>query len=252
MPKYRSDLITGNRLPQSTLDAMQEFIGVGAWGLRLVTVAASTTAIQLDTTEQTAAGVGGLWRYNAAAATVSATHPGGAAGIYPVFIVASANVISGSDVDTTDYTFGLQIKGIGGTPTGTYGGRTITQYRQIGTVVWDGSKITQIVQSVPAPPTKALWAKGTHAARPAATVDFTGWTYYETDTLKEFWSDGTSWFQRAGISSGPPSGWGTPTAGPYQGSARRTVLTAASTPGNVLDVLATLIVDLETAGVLTT
>lgn len=91
--------------------------------------------------------VGGLWRYRTTNHDVA--HPGGAAAVYDVFAVASANVFAPPDVDSTDYNWYLQIKASGQTPTGnTPAGNPITVFRKVGELDWSGTAITGIRQLV--------------------------------------------------------------------------------------------------------
>lgn len=146
MTKHR-DLEYGEPLPESWLDALAEYVSTIKANLVLEKASATTVRVAAGTgSDQVAIGVNGLWRWNTADAT--AAHPAGAAGLYDVYAVASANTISDvpdPDVDTTDYTFGLQIKPLATPPTGNHNGRAITAYRKIGQTEWDGTSIVRIV-----------------------------------------------------------------------------------------------------------
>lgn len=92
--------------------------------------------------------VKGLWRY--IEATISAAHPGGAAGTYDVYVTATANDIVSSPApytDATDYTYALKILASGTTPTIVAG--VVDVYREIGHCGWDGAKILWVQQTVP-------------------------------------------------------------------------------------------------------
>lgn len=153
--KYRA-IAYGTPLPQDFLDALQEFVSTATHNLRLT--AAGTTSVQILAgvgNDQVSCGILGLWRYNTA--TVTAAHPGGAAGQYDIFVVASANSFTagvGNEVDSTDYSFGLVIVAHNATPSGTWNGRTITASRKLGEVTWSGTAITSIqnllAQPIPA------------------------------------------------------------------------------------------------------
>lgn len=116
-------------------------------------------------------GIDGKWRFRSS--TVSRAHPGGAAGTYPIFVVAKENSIASTPLpftDNTDYNFDLRIEPPGGTPA--LAGGIVDFYRKVGEAVWDGAKITNVRQLVgqvstrPAEPTArradevALRAKG--------------------------------------------------------------------------------------------
>lgn len=110
----------------------------------------STTALQIVAgagDDLVAVDIKGLWRY--IEATITASHPGGAAGTYDVFVTASNQNIVGTpapNTDSTNYAFAMQIKASGTFPTIVAG--TVDVYRKIGTVVWDGAAIRSISQLV--------------------------------------------------------------------------------------------------------
>lgn len=150
MSKHRQ-IFYQQPIPQDFLDALQEFIGTLSTNFSISQ--ASGTSIQVVAgagSAQVSLGISGLWRYISATAT--AAHPGGAAGTYDVYAVASANSFtaggSSGETDNTDYSFGLQILTSGATPTGNYSGRAITAYRKVGQVIWDGSQITSVQSSL--------------------------------------------------------------------------------------------------------
>lgn len=150
MSKYRTDLVRGQPLPQSFLSALQEFIGT--LDANLVVTKATATSIQVVAgpgSAQAAVGIDGLFRYNAA--TVTAAMPASPPlGTYDIYAVASANSFSNApapDTDNTDYSFGLQIVASAATPTGTWNGQAISNYRKLGTLTWDGTQITGIQQT---------------------------------------------------------------------------------------------------------
>lgn len=143
MTQYRN-LNYGDRLPASFSDALEQFISTLLVNFNLSLANPTTLQIVAGADNaQVAGGINGRWRW--ITATVTAAHPGGAAGSYPVFITASDNVFTpsgappGSDPenDTTNYNFGLVIEPIAGVP-GT------ALYRQVANVTWDGAKITRI------------------------------------------------------------------------------------------------------------
>lgn len=143
MAKHRSDLTKGSVLPSTWVNALMEFISTGSSNVLLEKATNTSVRIVAGTVDdQVGIGIDGAWRY--ISSTVTATHPGGAAGTHPVWVTASANDFSAADpADNTNYSFALQI---------TTGAAPATAlYRQIGTVVWDGAAITEVRQSVQGP-----------------------------------------------------------------------------------------------------
>lgn len=145
MSKYR-DLNSGDVLPASWTDALQEFISTLESNVNIVRQ--TTTSIRIpggSGSSQVGLGIDGMWRFNAVNA--DAAHPGGGAATdQPIWAVTSDNIFGPLDADTTDYNFGLVIT-TGAAPSGSApspASGTITHYRQIGTVDWDGTKITAI------------------------------------------------------------------------------------------------------------
>ena len=144
MSKHRP-LIYGQPVPQDFLDALQEFVSTAAPNLNLVVSSANTVQIVAGPgNAQVSLGINGLWRY--VSATVNATVTG-AAGTYDIFATTGANsfqvnaVPPPPEVDNTDYTFGLAVVTHGQTP-------TVTNYRKIAEVVFDGSRITSLRQMI--------------------------------------------------------------------------------------------------------
>lgn len=199
MSKNRA-LVYGNPIPQDFLDSLQEFISTSANNLVISSASATSIRIVAGTGNGLVSiGISGLWRYNTA--TVSAAHPGGSAGQWDVFVVASANSFtpgSGNETDNTDYSFGLVIVAHGATPSGNWNGRAIVASRKIGEVTWSGSAITAIQNLLIQPP-DSLIASGTRATRPAAgaLVGF----YYATDQDSLWLSNGSVW-KRMGAQPG--------------------------------------------------
>lgn len=136
MTKNRA-LLYGNTIPQDFLDTIQELLGtyispniaVSILNTNTVQIAAATDNAQISLA------INGRWRFVTAA--VNATHPGGAAGIYNLWATAADNsfTIGPPEVDNTVYTFSIQILASGNTP-------ATALYRQIGTVAWNGTAIT--------------------------------------------------------------------------------------------------------------
>jgi hypothetical protein len=133
--KHRSDLTKGSILPSTWVNAFMEFVSTMSANLRLTKASATTVSIVAGTdNDQASVGIDGRWRYNTA--TLTATHPGGAAGTYDVYVTAADNDFSLADpADATNYSFGLQIRAVGSPP-------ATALSRKIGTVAWDGAQIT--------------------------------------------------------------------------------------------------------------
>lgn len=144
-------------LPSWFANAIQKFLSVGAFQLHVDRVDATHVQIPAGAGDQAAAvAIGGKWRWNEATVGPIA-HPGGAAGVYPVFVTCKDNSIVSVPVtftDATDRSFAVQIKAPGGTPTIVAG--TVDFYRRVADLQWDGAAITGVTQVVP--------AVGAHAA----------------------------------------------------------------------------------------
>lgn len=141
MSRHRTDLTKGTLLPSTWVNAIMEFLGTQASNFVLEQSTATQVRVVASADNgQVALAINGKWRY--ITATITASHPGGAAGTYDVFATASANDFSAADpADNTNYTFGLQILAQGSTP-------ATAQYRKVGEVRWDGSAITALRQHV--------------------------------------------------------------------------------------------------------
>lgn len=131
-------------------DPIQELLGTHAGNFRITVKNETTLQIAAGTdNDQVTIAINGKYRWRTTATT--AALPGGLSnGEHPVFVTGSPNNFGGplGDPDeTTDYTFGLQIKKTGETP-GT------ALYRLVGYVTVASSKITafrQVVSSVSGP-----------------------------------------------------------------------------------------------------
>jgi hypothetical protein len=91
--------------------------------------------------------IDGRWRYNTT--TVQRAHPGGAAGVYGVFVTAKANSIVNSpapNTDATDYSFALAIVAGSGTPSIVAG--SVDIFQRVGELSWDGVRVTRVRQFV--------------------------------------------------------------------------------------------------------
>jgi microcystin-dependent protein len=147
--KFRT-INKGDVLPASFVAALQEYLSTMAGGLSVTKQSNTVVQVVASTgNSQVTLGIGGLWRYNTA--TVTATHPGGAAGTYDILAVTAANNVSNTptpDTDTTDYSFGLQIVASGGSASGTWHSAPISASRLIAQLTWSGTAITAINQLV--------------------------------------------------------------------------------------------------------
>lgn len=145
MPQNHT-LNPGDQLPAYWLDQIQEFLSAQMPHI-LITRPAGGTSLRLSpasgNTGRQGAAINGLWRY--IDGDFDCVHPGGAAGTYDLYLVASAeNIVSSPQpyTDDTDYQCYPQILPAGTTPTGnTPPGNPIAEYRRIGQCYWDGAKI---------------------------------------------------------------------------------------------------------------
>jgi hypothetical protein len=134
MTRHRTDLTKGSILPSTWVNSLMEF--VSTMSANIVLDSPSTTTLRANAATdngQMVIGINGKWRYRSTA--VTATHPGGAAGTYDIYVTATVNDFSAADPsDSTDYSFGLVIPAIAAVP-------VTAQYRKIGAVRWDGAAI---------------------------------------------------------------------------------------------------------------
>ena len=151
MSKHRNLARAVDTLPESWTDAIQEFLST--YASDFVIEKTSPTNIQIAAATgngQVALGFSrdanqGFWRYRPT--TVTAAHPGGAAGTYDIYAVTGPNVFSDTpapDTDTTDYGFTLEIRAAGSPPTPPTNGA----YRKLGTLAWNGTSIISIRQEI--------------------------------------------------------------------------------------------------------
>jgi hypothetical protein len=135
--KHRTDLTKGLPLPSTWVNSLMEF--VSTLSANLVVSRANNNTVQVvagTANDQVIVGIMGRWRYNTA--TVQATHPGGAAGTYDVYVTAADNDFSAADpADSTNYAFGLAVRATGSPP-------ATALYRKVATLDWDGGQITGI------------------------------------------------------------------------------------------------------------
>lgn len=126
-------------LPSFFVNALGRFLSTYAENFEIIRLNATTIrAIAGANTAAATIGIQGRWRY--IEANVDRAHPGGAAGTYKIFVTAHDNSFAGS-VDSTNYAFDLAITS-GANPAG------VDLFRQVGTLIWDGTAITAINQDV--------------------------------------------------------------------------------------------------------
>lgn len=130
----------GSPLPASWLAGLQEYVGIATHNFHLSLANATTVQVVAGTlSDQVAIGIDGLFRYISSTVTSAIT---GTAGPYDVFAVCGPNSFTNIptvDTDLTVYAFALQALAHGTTPTLT---GTVTNFRKVGEVDWDGTKVT--------------------------------------------------------------------------------------------------------------
>lgn len=129
----------GDAAPEPFFDATQEMLS-GAATLRLVKSAGNDTGLEVPAGtghDQAAVSIQGRYRYNVA--TVTAAHPGGAAGTYDVYVTGTDTNFTPPSTDSTIYTFSLAIRATGSPP-------VTAISRKIGECGWDGTKLTWVRQ----------------------------------------------------------------------------------------------------------
>ncbi|MDT7782068.1 MAG: Concanavalin A-like lectin/glucanase superfamily, partial [Pseudonocardiales bacterium] len=141
------DFAIGQPLPSTWTDGIEELLNTYASGHLLLEKASATTVriAASTTTGQVALAIRGKPRW--ITATITAAHPGGAAGTYDIWATTAADSFASTpgppagEVDNTNHAFALKITAQGATPTGV-GSEAL--YRRVGTLVWDGAQITAI------------------------------------------------------------------------------------------------------------
>lgn len=149
MTKHRQ-LVYGQPVPQSFLDALQEFIGtMGSPNLDLTMVPGSQNQIQIVAgtgSAQVGLAIDGLWRYISVTAGPVVVPAG--AGTYDVFVTTGNNSFATNpsppppETDSTDYTFTLATPLLQGNVPGT------AHYRKVGEAVSDGTRVTSLRQTI--------------------------------------------------------------------------------------------------------
>jgi hypothetical protein len=132
-------------IPDFWLDNLQEFISTLAPNFKLEVVQPASVRLYAGPdNDLVALGISGRWRY--VTATVTAAHPGGAAGTYDLWATATDNDFSGGqpNPDLTVYSFGLVVRPQGyvwqaGDP---------PLRRRVATLDWSGTAIAALAQLV--------------------------------------------------------------------------------------------------------
>lgn len=136
------ELNAGGRAVEPFFDHIQELLGAAAPSFYLEAISDTVIRAPAGTVnDQSAVAIEGKYRWNTnnTAGKGEATHPGGAAGTYDVWVTAADNNYAGQPtVDSTDTSYNLVIRASGSPP-------TAAKKRKIGEVVWDGSKITTVI-----------------------------------------------------------------------------------------------------------
>jgi hypothetical protein len=142
-------------VPSWWANAIQKRVSTGAVGFRIRLK--NTTTIEVPAGPDDAAAildVAGHWRWNEATVERAV---GGAAGTYVIWATALNNSIVSQPqpgTDTTNRAFGLIVLANGTAPVAQAGVQEI--FRRVGRLVWDGTKITYLVQEVAQLPAAAL------------------------------------------------------------------------------------------------
>jgi hypothetical protein len=132
------------KLPSYFVNRLQDFLSAAHTDLRLKRK--SATEVEVAPAEPyalAAIDLQGLWRFRTSA--VSRAHPGGGAGTYAVWAVATKQKVVEAPkpfTDETDYSFDLRITD-GKDPEGA----GVEVFEKIGEVDWDGAKITALRQT---------------------------------------------------------------------------------------------------------
>src|SRR4051812_22589551 len=111
--RHRTDLTRGQPLPSTWVNTVMDQLGVMASNFRIELANSTTVRVPSGAgnngNDTAVVSIEGKWRFNQA--DVTAAHPGGAAGIYDVYVTAYANDFSAADpADVTNYAFGLVIR----------------------------------------------------------------------------------------------------------------------------------------------
>ncbi|HEX7088719.1 MAG TPA: hypothetical protein VF192_01205 [Longimicrobiales bacterium] len=137
-------------LPSWWANALDGFLFGGVWNFKLRFVPGSETAVEVPAGAgelRAAISVDGWWRWNTA--PTNRAHPGGAAGLYDVFVGTGPQLVDNlpePNTDHTDYAFVLRYAPTGQEPAVEAG--VAEYFRKVGEAVWDGAKITQLTQTV--------------------------------------------------------------------------------------------------------
>lgn len=188
MPQRHRTFARGEVFPSYIVNTVLAGLSTLDHNFRIVRVNDTTIEVPAGADDAMAAiSVDGNLRWRESPA--QAAHPGGVAGTYDIFVTASANdidAIPAPNTDNTDYAFALTIVASGGTPGG------VDHHRKVGSLVWDGAKITAIVpevgRSVRAPAIHAPYAE-----RPPASALLDGVRFFASDKLMEWECVGGGW-----------------------------------------------------------
>jgi len=163
MSKNWQSFPRGSELPSFYMNALAEFISTQVSNFRLTLLNSTTIQVVAGTVDDLVAiGIDGQWRYNTATVTRNVS---GTAGAYDVFVTAAATSVSNSPqvfTDNTNYSFALSVVAAGGSPTIVPG--SVDIHRKVGNLVWSGTAITALFQTV----------GGAGAAAHATTHETTG------------------------------------------------------------------------------
>lgn len=190
--------------PSYIFNRLQDRLGP-LTNLRLRRVNATTIEAVADTGDDAAViSIEGRWRF--VEAPVQRAAPGGAAGVFAIFAVATDNDVVASpeaNTDETVYDFDLRIVADGSTPALLAG--EVEIFGRIGRLTWDGAAITDVRQEVGVVggPQLAddvldrLFVSGALDDRPDASAVNAGLVF--ADEFGTHWrSDGASWLLAGG------------------------------------------------------
>jgi microcystin-dependent protein len=136
----------GGALPATWLAALQEFVGTMAGNFTLSLSTHNTVSVVAGPlSAQVAVGIDGLFRYISSTLNLAVS---GAAGSYDVFVTTGPNSFTAGapgsgETDNTNYAFALNLQVTGNSPTAN---STVTNFRKVGSLDWDGTNITHLRQ----------------------------------------------------------------------------------------------------------
>jgi hypothetical protein len=134
-------------LPSYWANRIQDILSGLAPNLRLSIANATTIQVVAGTGDDTVGiSIDGLWRFNTVTKQRAVS---GSAGIKSIWVTCGPNVISSSpqpNTDNTVYSFELAVTAAGVPPTAVPG--SLTNWREVGELSWDGTRVTRIRQFV--------------------------------------------------------------------------------------------------------